>query len=114
MAELSKPGRATEANTSSAAARPKASINGWSKAGSGSIVVRIRSRCSSTETSSSVMLQHATGRDPLGRARLQRHVADHLDLRAERPVAADLQRRGLAQARCPVGEPTLELRDQLV
>src|SRR5436190_24263590 len=99
---------------SSAAARPKASIRGWSNAGSGSIAARIRSRWSSTETSSSVMLQDATRRDALGRCRLQGDVSDHLDLRPERPVTADLQRGGLAQARRTVGEPALELRDELV
>src|SRR3954453_20945781 len=83
MAELSKPGNATSACTSSAADSPNASINGWSKAGSGAIAARMRSRCSSTETSGSVMLQDATGRDPLGRGGLQRHVSDHLDLGAE-------------------------------
>ena len=39
---------------------PRASISGWSKGGSGSIAASIRSRWSSTETSSSVMLQDAT------------------------------------------------------
>src|SRR4051794_7177018 len=114
IAELSKPGRATADRTSSAAASPNASINGWSNAGSGSIAERMRSRCSSTESSSSVMLQDATGRDSLGCAGLQADLADHLDLRTERPVAADLQRGRLAQARSPFGETALELRHQLV
>src|ERR1700750_3448397 len=114
MAELSKPGSATEAYTSSAAARPKASIKGWSKAGSGSIVARMRSRCSSTETSSSVMLQDATCRHALGRSRLQGDIADDLDLAAERPVTGDRPGRGLAQARRPVREAALELGDQPV
>src|SRR5689334_23097297 len=114
MAELSKPGRATAARTSSAAESPYASIRGWSKAGSGSIEARIRSRCSSTETSSSVMLQDATRRHVLGRRGLQRDVTDHLHLATEGPVAADGQRRGLTQAGGPVREATLELRHQPV
>src|SRR3954454_525392 len=113
IAELSKPGSATAERTSSAAVRPNASSNGWSKAGSGSIAERIRSRCSSTETSWSVMLQDATGSDPLGCAGLEGDVADDLDLRAERPVAVDGQGRRLAQARGALGEAALEVGDQL-
>src|SRR3954451_18889843 len=114
MAELSKPGRATAACTSSAADSPKASISGWSKAGSGWMAARIRSRCASTETSSSVMLQDATGRHTLGRAGLQRHVADHLHPGPEGPVATDGEGRRVAQAGRALGEPALELRHQLV
>src|SRR6478609_8492426 len=103
IAELSKPGRATSAWTSSAADRPKASIRGWSKAGRGVIAERTRSRCSSTVasggTSESVMLQDATGRDPVGCGGLQGDLADDLHLAAERPVAGHRERRCLAQRR---------------
>src|SRR3954447_27008406 len=114
MAELSKPGRATSAYTSSADDRPNASIKGWSKAGSGVIAARMRSRCSSTETSGSVMPQDATGSDPLGRGGLERDVADDLDLRPERPVAGHLQGGRLAQGGSTLGEAALEVRHPFV
>src|SRR6478609_7377779 len=113
IAELSNDGRLTCATTSSATTRPSASIRGWWYAASGSVLARIRARCSSTEMASAIA-EDGVGGDPLRGAGRQLHVADHLDAVPERPVALDRERLGLPHRRRPVGEAPVEVSDQLV
>src|SRR6478672_876445 len=81
---------------------------------------RMRARWASTEVSWSAIrrlravAQHRAGLDPLGGLGAQLDVADDLDPGAEGPVARDPERGGPAHRRGTLGEPLVELTDQLV
>ena len=110
------------ATTSSASARPRASISGCWKAGSGETVARMRSTWSADRQQGRGRLSHAAPASsrtvpPSTRwaaVGVERDVADDLDAVAEGPVALDGERVGLAQRRRAVGEALVEVADQLV